>query len=78
MLDQDLEIAFGVVDDLFAKGCRLILSDWRDLSESPSCEGWMALFELPGGHDTGQFIGRTPSEAIRLAAKKANEFLERR
>jgi hypothetical protein len=55
-----------VVDALSARGCSLVLEDWRNDPRAPG--KWSALFNLPDGHDTGGAMGETAPEAICRAA----------
>lgn len=58
--------ALVLVDALSARGCSLILEDWRNLENAPA--PWAASFDLPDGHDTGDACGETAAEATCKAA----------
>ena len=53
--------AMMLVNALSARGCGLILEDWRNLENAPA--PWAASFDLPDGHDTGHAMGQTAAEA---------------
>lgn len=55
-----------VVERLSGAGSRLSLENWSEPDRR-----WSALFDFPDGHDSGQHVGATASEAICRAALKA-------
>ncbi len=62
---ENLIHVWQVVETLAARGCRLVLHDWRgDQQVYEKYRGWAALFDLFDGHDTGDFIGDTVPLAI--------------
>lgn len=69
---KDIAAAWEVVEAMAARGCDLVLQDWRRL---PQQAAWAALYELPTGHDTGHCLGETAPLAIcrcaLLAARNA-------
>ena len=64
---QDIRDAWRVVENFQAKGNDLVLEHW---GRTPHIGdgNWVALWELPNAHDTGQFVAKTAPLAICRSA----------
>lgn len=57
-----MDVALVLVNVLSARGCSMVLEDWRHLENAPA--PWAALFKFPDGRDTGHALGQTAAEAL--------------
>ena len=64
---MDIAAAWLVIETLGQRRCRLILEDWRELT-NPQLHGWRVLFDMPDWYDSVQIVAETAPLAICLAA----------